>query len=205
MSTQHFDEQAATWDDAAKVQRAHDVARAVQARVSVPAGARLLEYGAGTGLVTQALRELCGDLQVTLADNSTGMRQVLVQKIASGALPSGARVWDLDLERQAPPADRFDLIVSSLVLHHVHDLPTVLSAFATLLDPGGHLCIADLDKEDGNFHPHGFDVHHGFDRQELAAALEQAGFADVTVGDCTQIDREGTAYGVFLAVAGVPA
>lgn len=205
MDTSHFDEQAATWDDDAdKLRRAHEVARAVESAASIPDAARLLEYGAGTGLVTQALLAMFRDLQVTLADNSSGMRQVLEQKIASGALPHQARVWDVDLERQPPPADHFDLIVTSLVLHHVHDLATVLSAFAKLLDPGGQLCIADLDQEDGTFHPHGFDVHHGFDRQELAAALEQAGFVDVTITDCTQIDRDGTAYGVFLAVAQLP-
>ena len=39
-----------------------------------------------------------------------------------------------------------------MTLHHIHDLSTVLAAFATLLADGGHLCIADLEKEDGSFH-----------------------------------------------------
>ena len=72
---------------------------------------------------------------------------------------------------------------------------------AALASPG-YLCIADLDREDGSFHTHDFHGHHGFDRRELATALEQAGLVDITVTDCAQITREGVTYPVFLATAG---
>jgi predicted TPR repeat methyltransferase len=198
MDTAHFDDKAATWDDDPdKVARAGDVARGVLGVVQPGPEARVLEYGAGTGLVTQALRDRVG--AVTLADNSPGMRAVLQQKVAAGALPADARVWDLDLESQPVPDDRFDLVVSSMVMHHVSDLPTVLSGFASLLEVGGQVCVADLDSEDGSFHSYEFGGRHGFDRAEMAAALEAAGFRDVAVTDCTQIERDGRTYPVFLA------
>ena len=177
-------------------------ARAVAAAVPLSPRTRVLDYGAGTGLVTQALGERVGP--ATLADNSSGMRGVIQDKIAAGVLPA-ARVWDLDLEAQPAPDERFDLIVTSLVLHHVHALERVLSRFAELLEPGGYLCIADLDREDGDFHGHDFDGHHGFDRDELAALLADAGLVDVAVRDCTEFDRDGVTYSVFLAVARRPA
>jgi ubiquinone/menaquinone biosynthesis C-methylase UbiE len=152
--------------------------------------------------VTQALHDRVGP--VTLADNSPGMRAVLQEKIAAGALPEGARVWDLDLEGQPAPDERFDLVVSSMVMHHVGDLPTVLAGFARLLDARGHLCLADLDSEDGSFHTYEFGGHHGFDRDEVAAALEAAGFTRVTVGDCTEIHRDGRVYPIFLATGARP-
>jgi len=199
MSTERFDSKAATWDDEPdKVAQAHDVAEGIADSVPLSRHTRLLEYGAGTGLVTQALRTRVGP--VTLADNSPGMRQMIQDKIASGALPD-AKVWNLDLESQPVPDQQFDLIVTSMVLHHVRDLSVVLSGFARLLDDGGRLCIADLDREDGSFHDHDFDGHHGFDRAELAGALERAGFAEVGVADCTQIIRDGRPYPVFLATA----
>jgi len=203
MGTEHFDDKAATWDDdPEKVRQAQDVARAVTAAVPLGEATRLLEYGAGTALVTQELLTSTGGVgRVTLADNSPGMRAVLRDKIDSGAMPPDTRVWDLDLENQPAPAERFDLIVSSMVMHHVRELPVVLAAFAELLVEGGHLCIADLDREDGSFHTHDFDGHHGFDRGELAKALEQAGLVDVAVTDCTHITREGVRYPVFLATA----
>ncbi|GAA1649683.1 class I SAM-dependent DNA methyltransferase [Georgenia ruanii] len=203
MGTEHFDATAADWDrDEQKVIRARQVARAVAAAVPLSPRTRLLDYGAGTGLVTQALDGQVG--AATLADNSTGMRGVIRDKITVGALPEGARVWDLDLDTQPAPDERFDLIVTSMVLHHVHALDRVLSRFAELLEPGGYLCIADLDREDGGFHGHDFDGHHGFDRDELAAQLTDAGLVDVAVRDCTDFDREGVTYSVFLAVARRP-
>lgn len=202
MGTEHFDERATTWDDDPDtVRRSEEVARAVDAAVPLRGGTRLLEYGAGTGLVTQALLGRVGT--VTLADNSAGMRAVLEQKVADGRLPAGARIWDLDLERQPAPEERFDLVVSSMVLHHVRDLDTVLAGLAALLDEGGHLCVADLDLEDGSFHAHthDFDGHHGFDRAELRAALERAGFAVEGFADGTPVEKEGTAYPVFVVSA----
>lgn len=205
MGSEHFDEKAAGWDsDPDKVATAQEVARAVAANVPTGPAARLLEYGAGTGLVTQALLGRVG--QVTLADSSPGMRAVVQRKINAGELPVDSRVWDLDLEVQKAPPGRFDIVVASLVLHHVRTLKPVLEGLVSMLEPGGHLCIADLDAEDGSFHGHrhDFDGHDGFDRDTLARSLESAGLADVVVSDCTTILREGTPYSVFLATARRP-
>ena len=200
MHAEHFDEQAATWDDDPdKTRRARDGAEAVAAAVPLTGQERMLEYGAGTGLVSQALQDRVGP--ITLADTSAGMRTVMEGKIASGALPPDARVVALDVEMQQVPQERFDLIVGSLVLHHVQQLDAALAGLADLLTPGGHLCIADLDREDGSFHQHDFDGHHGFDRAELAADLEAVGLVVGRVHDCTQCEKDGGPYRVFLATA----
>ena len=99
-----------------------------------------------------ALLDHLTDPTVTLADNSSGMRQVLADKVASGTLPSPTRVWDLDLETQPVPTERFDLVVTSNVLHHVGELDRVLAGFAELLDAGGWVAVADLDREDVRKH-----------------------------------------------------
>lgn len=202
MGSSHFDDSASDWDsDPAKVTRAQVTADAIAAAVPVRADSRVLEYGAGTGLVTQALGERVGE--AVLADNSAGMRRVMLDKIAAGTLPN-AQVWDLDLEHRAPPEERFDLVLTALVLHHVHELDLVLSRFAELLLPGGHVAIADLDPASDPAHQHDFDVHHGFDRAELTERLTRAGFVDVRLEDCGGLVREGVPYTVFLAVARRP-
>ena len=199
MSADPFDAKAAGWDaDPAKVQRAAAVASCIARGVPLDRTTRLLEYGAGTGLVTQALRDSVGP--VTLADTSSGMRDVMRAKIDAGELPD-ARVWDLNLEAEPAPDEQFDLIVTVMTLHHIHDLARVLTAFAHLLAPGGHLCVADLEREDGSFHGADFDGHHGFERAALANALEEAGFTEVTFSDCTQLERDGVVYPVFLATS----
>jgi len=205
MADDHFDASADTWDlEPGKAEESRRVADAIAARLALGGHERLLEYGAGTGLVSQGL--LPHVAGVTLADSSEGMRRVAGEKVAAGALPAGPRVWDLDLETAEAPGERFDLVVASLVLHHVHDVPRVLAGFHGLLDAGGHVAIADLDTEDGRFHAHlhDFDGHPGFDRGRLVRWLEEAGFDEVAVEDCTSIDKDGTDFPVFLATARRP-
>lgn len=197
MSSNRFDERAATWDDdPAKVERARAIADRIREVVAPQPGTRLLEYGAGTGLVSQTLRDRVGP--VTLADSSRGMLEVLHAKVAAGTI-ADARVWDLDLGRDPVPDERFDLLVTAMVLHHIPDLQPVLRAFATMLADGGRLCVADLEHEDGSFHDEDFDGHHGFDRDALAVELEAAGFDEVRFEHGCEIVRDGRTYDVFLA------
>src|SRR5699024_172845 len=68
MGSEHFDGKAATWDDDPdKVRQSGEVAAAMAATVPPTPGIRLLEYGAGTGLVTIALLDHLTDPVVTLA------------------------------------------------------------------------------------------------------------------------------------------
>ena len=197
--TGDFDEMAKTWDeDPTKVERAQVVAQRLVERLAPTPQTRLFEYGAGTGLVAQHLQAHVGP--VTLADTSQGMRDAMADKIASGALPSSARVWSVDLATEPTPDERFDLVVTVQVLHHVHDLAAVLVAFAAITAPGGHLCIVDLEEEDGSFHGDGFGGHHGFRRSELAAQLEAAGFSDITFEHAYDLTKDGHEYPLFLAV-----
>ena len=197
MSTNHFDAKAATWDDdPAKVERAEVVAQTISATIPLDRSVRMLEYGAGTGLVTQAMRDMVGP--VTMADTSAGMRDVMRAKIEAGAI-TDARVWDLDLATQPIPDERFDLIVTVLTLHHIDDTVAVLAGFAKLLEEGGALCVVDLDEEDGSFHGDHLVSHRGFERSALASDLAAAGFHDVTFQDCHHIVRDGENYPLFLA------
>lgn len=195
-----FDERAATWDDdPAKAERARVIAEAINATLPLDGSERLLEYGAGTGLVSHALQSHVG--AVTMADTSAGMREVMQQKIDAGII-RGARVWDLDLGIEGPlPEDRFDLLVAALALHHVTDVARALTNFARVLEPGGHVCIIDLDHEDGSFHGEGFEGHHGFERSELTAQLRDAGFDNVSFQTCHHVERHGENYPLFLAIA----
>jgi predicted TPR repeat methyltransferase len=196
----HFDQRAASWDDNPEhVRRAVAIAEAIRAEVPLDASTRVLEYGAGTGLVSEALRDHVGTL--TLADPSLGMREVVQSKIDAGTLP-GARVWDLDLAvGSAPAGERFDVVVTVMTLHHITDLTPVLVGFAELLEPGGYLCVADLEQEDGSFHGDDFHGHRGFARDSLTAALVASGFSEPRFSTPYRIERDGTAYPVFLAVS----
>ena len=96
-----------------------------------------------------------------------------------------------------------------MVLHFVPDTVAMLGRFHQLLDPGGYLCIADLDAEDGSYHRDGSDwPHQGFDRGVLRGQLKTAGFADATIDGVFDlpkaIDGVERTYPMFLAVARRP-
>jgi ubiquinone/menaquinone biosynthesis C-methylase UbiE len=198
MSTD-FDERAETWDDDLEHRDRAAVAAALL-RDSVPTDGttRLLEYGAGTGLLSAALAPHVGSVVVT--DPSAGMRGVLERKLADGTFGTG-QVLDLDLARDPVPDLEVDLVVALMSLHHVPELAPVLTGFARLLAPGGAVGIIDLEEEDGSFHSEGFDGHHGFAREGLTAQLEAAGFTKVAFRDGPVIDKEERAYPLFLCTA----
>lgn len=89
-----FDEKAKTWDDdPAKVHRARVVAEAIRSAVPLGSSTRLLEYGAGTGMVSQTLADHVGP--ITLAEPSAGMRAVMVEEMPPGRCPRacGSGTW----------------------------------------------------------------------------------------------------------------
>jgi len=196
-----FDRKAKDWDAVpGRVERAEAVAAAIRTQVALSRTMTALEYGCGTGLLSFALQAELG--QITLADSSTGMLEVLREKIAQGGI-SNMTPLRLDLAVDPVPEERFELVYSLMTLHHIPDTGKTLGHFQTLLRLGGFLCIADLDKEDGSFHSHepGFDGHNGFDRIELGLELERAGFSDICFSTCFTMTKDGRPYPLFLVVA----
>ncbi len=200
-----FDDKAATWDDEAKIERARAVADAIAGAVPLEPSMRLFEYGAGTGLVAEQLASRVGP--ITLADPSAGMREVASEKVAAGSLPPTTRVWGTDLATDGVPEDRFELIVTVMTLHHIADLPPVLAAFAEMLTDEGRLCIVDLEAEGGSFpagsghHAGVGHAHDGFEPDQLAARLADAGFTTSVERSIHQVTKDGRAYPLFLAVS----
>ncbi|MEF8722353.1 MAG: methyltransferase domain-containing protein [Candidatus Accumulibacter delftensis] len=75
-----------------------------------------------------------------------------------------------------PPPERYAPIYTFMTCHHIADTDGLLRSLYALLAPSGYLCIADLDTDGGSFHGQEFADHNGFDRRELAAKAEAAGF-----------------------------
>ncbi len=89
------------------------------------APARVLEVGCGDGRLARALDDL-------------GYGVVAIDPAA----PEGAIFHAVSLEEFADPA-RFDAIVASRSLHHIHDLAGALSKLRRLLVPGGRLIVVE--------------------------------------------------------------
>ena len=200
----NFDERAKDWDsDPKRVERAEAVADHIHRLVPLSRDMSALEYGCGTGLLSFALQPFLG--QITLADTSEGMLDVLHEKIAQARVTNMHPVR-LELASDPLPDERYDLTYSLMVLHHIHDVKNMLARFCDLLVPDGILLVADLDQEDGSFHTDGsIDVHLGFDRDELRKMVEDTGFKDVAFTTAYKIRKqtgnEEKTFPVFLMVA----
>jgi ubiquinone/menaquinone biosynthesis C-methylase UbiE len=197
-----FDDAAETWDDdPSHEKRQVAVARAIKDAVNLSPQMKAVDIGGGTGRLSILLADLVGSVVVT--DPSAGMVQVAEERIAAAGLTDRIRAVQADLTKHRLEG-AYDLVWSSMALHHVQDLEVLLRSVASLLVDGGRLAIADLDEDpDGAFHADkiDFDGHHGFNRQRLAEQLATAGFSDVSFVDATTILKGDREFGVFLCTA----
>jgi SAM-dependent methyltransferase len=90
------------------------------------APARVLEVGCGSGELARALA-------------AAGYRVLAIDPKA----PAGAIFRKVSLEELDEPG-RFDAVVASFSLHHIHDLGAGLDRIAALLEPDGSVVIDDF-------------------------------------------------------------
>ena len=198
-----FDALAQSWDDDPhRVERARRAADAIAAAIPVRQTMRVLEYGAGTGLLGIALADRVRE--VVLLDSSIGMIEMARQRVVeSGRTNITAEVGDLTAEPWA--GEPFDLVVSLMALHHVPDITLLLSRLHDATVDAGWIAVLDLEPEAGTYHDPGFEGHHGFSRGALRRAFSAAGYGHVTVRNALtterEVDGETRRFGVFLATA----
>lgn len=197
-----FVDKAGDWDSRPVPQQiSHGVTAAILARVPLRADLRVLDFGAGTGLISGGIAPRVGS--IIAVDISPAM---LAQLAAKPELQGVVEPVCQDILR-APLGRTVQLVVSAMALHHVLDTAGAARAFFAHLEPGGRLALADLDTEAGDFHPPGAEgvFHHGFDRPALTAMLEAAGFVDVAFTTACEVEKEGRRYPIFLVTATRPA
>lgn len=200
MTTSDFDQKAATWDEEPRrLKLAREVAAGIIDTARPTAAMDAMDFGCGTGLLTMLLqphlRSIVG------VDTSRGMLDELERKVRNEGV-TNVRTRQCDVGRGERPEGPFHLIVSNMTLHHIPDLPPLFRLFHELLLPGGTICLADLDKEDGTFHDNPSGIpHFGFERRTVEDILGKAGFTELR--DCTAsvVQKNAREYPVFLIFA----
>lgn len=140
----------------------------------VPAGARILEIGCGTGHNLPMLAEF-GEIDAIEIDETAAAKasERLGKQVGSSPLP--------ELEGVAPGS--YDLVAVLDVIEHVEDDVAALKAIATALKPGGQILIT-VPAHQWMWSAHDVVNHHKrrYSKKTLAAALEAAGLRHRKLG-----------------------
>jgi len=207
-SADKFNREAAQWDENPQRRAvAFGVAQALIAAVKPEKTMCALEFGCGTGLVSIEIAQFVKRLSAV--DTSPEMLAVLQEKIGTfGITNIETSCTNLSASTEsALNEQQFELIYSSMTLHHIDDTAAFLNSISALLSPGGIIALADLDLEDGLFHDDPNEkVHYGFDRKALSALLNGAGLqvrSFETIYTFNKTNRAGiiALYPVFLVIA----
>lgn len=170
-----FDQKAKTWDDnPERIKLVEKVWETISANIDFNKIHHAIDYGSGTGLL--GFKAINHVESMTFCDTSDGMLDQVNNKIKYyGHL--NAKTLKADFSNGQLPSKKFELIMTMLVLHHVHKLAKILANFNKLLQPGGYISIIDLENEDGSFHSDNTGVaHFGFHKQEIINLIEKNGF-----------------------------
>lgn len=193
-----FDAIAAEWDKGdMRQQLANATAQAIAAHIELTPTMDLLDFGAGTGLLTYKV--LPQVRSVTAVDTS---EQMLAQLQTKNTPEHQVKTICADITA-IPLETTYDGVISSMAMHHVEDTAGFLKTLYDHLNPGGFIAIADLDKEDGSFHSHSNDgvFHFGFERDALQRMAESTGFETVTFNTSMIVKKPEGDYPIFLFVA----
>ena len=193
-----FKAKAGDWDASQmRLQLSSAIGASILKHIPLSDAMDVMDFGAGTGLLTSHIVPRVR--QVAAVDTSASMLERLVAKPEfNGKVSAICRdITELPLD------SRFDLVISAMAMHHVEDTRKLLATFAEHLNPGGRIALADLDKEDGTFHPADAEgvYHHGFDRDELQAIIEASGFQDIQFETAHTVGKEDKQYPIFLVIA----
>ena len=193
-----FEEKAQDWDVNDMVrQLSAGIGSTMLEQVDFQPDMEVMDFGAGTGLISGQVASKVG--KITAVDISEAMLEKLSAK---PELQGKVKTVCQDITRQ-PLDEKYDVIVSAMAMHHVEDTDNLAKTLAAHLKPHGKVALADLDKEDGTFHPEGTEgvYHSGFDRQAMKSILEKNGFDDIEFVTAHTVTKEDRSYPVFMVTA----
>jgi len=194
----YFAHKSKSWDmNSRRVKNAKSIADLISKNINLTKDMTVMDLGAGTGLLSFFISPYVN--KVVAVDNSPSMLKEFISK--SDEFVSTTEAVEADIMKYQPDF-KYNLIISSMTIHHINDIPALFSKLYELLDDNGYIAIADLDSEDGTFHSEDTGVcHHGFDRDWIVDIAKQAGFKNTKIQTASIIKKPHKDFSVFLLTA----
>lgn len=153
------------------------------------------DLGCGTGQVTSSIAPWVK--HVIAIDGSEAMLAAARTRLAGHANVEMRRG---DLESVPIAAHSVDVALLFLVLHYVADVERVLAEAARIVRPGGRVLIVDMEAHGrAEYREQMGHVWQGFERDQMAGWLKDAGFDGVRFGR-VGTDTEARGPALFAAV-----
>lgn len=141
---------------------------------------RMLDFGCGDGSLS---RNFIPHVEnIVGLDSSQELVDCFNEKVYNQGLSDDEMKAVLCNEVGEPETSigRFDLVVSSVVFHHIHDVDTVCLNLSSALKSGGQMLIVDLENIEETVTSTGLVPHkHGISCVDLITALQNSGLTDV--------------------------
>ena len=114
-------------------------------RAGLSSGQRILDVGAGTGVVSLLAQEIVGENAYVIAvDPSQGMLDI--------ARANGVKNTYKGLGEDLPFSDNeFDMVTMGFALRHVSDLKQLFQEYQRVLKPGGKILLLEITKPENVF------------------------------------------------------
>lgn len=184
-------------NNAKRVTNVQNIADGILKKIVYSKDMHILDFGSGTGLLTQEIAPYVGS--ITALDMSTSMNKVLSAK--KNDFPCKLEVIELDITKEDHSKElvNIDGIISSMTIHHVKDTESLLKKFYDLLNENGTIGLADLETENGSFHTDDTGVYHfGFDKEKFLNIAKEVGFKDLKVETISVASKPHGDFPIFL-------
>jgi ubiquinone/menaquinone biosynthesis C-methylase UbiE len=155
----------------------HDYHAEVTAWVSdgVPARARVIDVGAGTGTAALALAERLPDAEVIALDVNPEMLDRVKDKARALGVADRVRAVEADLDQPWPEVGPADLVWAANSLHHMGSPADAVARIFAVLRPGGMLAVTELDSFPRFLTDPAGEALEGRVHQAMARARDEAG------------------------------
>src|SRR5947199_5777993 len=197
----YFELDSTKWDVMRRSFYGEEVRKAILNAVHVKAIDTVLDVGAGTWFLTEAVSKIAS--KVIALDFSRGMSEEAIAKMGSGNVE-----FRIGNAESMPFQDSsVDAVIGNMVLHHCPHPGIAISEMSRVLKPGGRIAISDLQEHRYEWlRKEHADLWLGFRMEEVATMMKESGLDNVkteTLSSCCSSVQEDQQVKIpmFLASA----